>query len=161
MARRKPKAKATTATEAAPISEPVRVEANDAPSSPPASSANEPATDAAAPPPPVYAADPNPKISVSLSDYRGGPSAHLLRSHRFNQMQIRFDGQQPGDPAQAMLRDAGWRDRTESEGIWTKQIDREARWQSVQQMEREFKAVANAIREAKGLEPALEGLAPA
>ena len=40
-------------------------------------------------------------------------------------------------------------------------IDPNARWQSVQQMEREFKAVANAIRKDKGLEPVLEGLAMA
>ncbi len=42
--------------------------------------------------PPVYAADPHEKISVSLSDHRGGPSMHLLRSHRYRQMQVRFDG---------------------------------------------------------------------
>lgn len=161
MPRRKPKAKVTTATEEAPISVPIRVAANDVPSSSPSSPASEPAMDAAASPPPVYAADPHPKITVSLSDYRGGPSAHLLRSHRYNQMQIRFDGEQPGEQAQAMLRDAGWRDRTEEEGIWTKQIARAARWQSVRLMEQEFRAVPTAIREAKGLAPALEGLAPA
>jgi hypothetical protein len=60
-----------------------------------------------------------------------------------------------------MLAQAGWKDRTEAEGVWTRQIDREARWQSVRAMEQEFKAVANAIRWEKGLEPALEGMAVA
>lgn len=104
-----------------------------------------------------YPADPNTKISVSLSDTNGGPSMHLLRSHRFNQMQVRFDGQQPDEQHLAMLKEAGWRDRTQEEGVYTKQIDRDAKWQSVAQMEREFKAVANAIRESKGLGPVLDG----
>lgn len=106
-----------------------------------------------------YASDPHATITVSLSDYRGGPSMHLLRSQQFNQMQIRFDGEQPGEQSLAMLARAGWKDRTESEGVWTKQIDRNARWQSVQQMEREFRDIANAIRRDKGLEPALTGMA--
>lgn len=107
---------------------------------------------------PVYAADPHEKISVSLSDISGGPSMHLLRSHRFNQMQVRFDGGQPDEQHLAMLKEAGWRDRTQEEGVYTKQIDRDARWQSVAKMEQEFKAVANAIRESKGLGPVMDGL---
>jgi hypothetical protein len=107
---------------------------------------------------PAYAADPHSKISVSLSDVRGGPSMHLLRSHRFNQLQVRFDGQQPDEQHLALLKQAGWRDRTQEEGVWTKQIDRDAKWQSVAQIEQEFKAVANAIRKDKGLGPVLEGL---
>lgn len=107
---------------------------------------------------PAYAADPHEKISVSLSDVRGGPSMHLLRSHRFNQMQVRFDGEQPDERHLAMLKQAGWRDRTQEEGVYTKQIDRDARWQSVAKMEQEFKAVANEIRRDKGLGPVLEGL---
>ena len=110
---------------------------------------------------PVYAADPHPKLTISLSDERGGPKAQLLRSHKFNQMQVRFDGEQPGDETLAMLKQSGWRDRREEEGIFTKQIDRDARWQSVDQMEKEFKSIANRIRESKGLEPALAGPVPA
>jgi hypothetical protein len=110
---------------------------------------------------PAYAADPHAKISVSLSDHQGGPVMHLLRSHKYNQIQIRFDGEQPDEQHLARLKETGWKDRTESEGVWTKQVDRDMRWQSVQDMEREFKAVANAIRQDKGLEPALEGLAVA
>ena len=105
-----------------------------------------------------YAADPHEKISVSLSDVRGGPSMHLLRSHKFRQMQVRFNNGQPDEQYLEMLKQAGWKDRTQEEGVWTKQIDPNARWQSVAKMEEEFKAVANAIREDKGLGPVLEGL---
>ena len=100
---------------------------------------------------PAYAADPHEKISVSLSAVKGGPEMHLLRSHRFNQLQIRFDREQPDEQYLKMLRDAGWRDRTEEEGVYTKQIDPEARWQSVDRMEKEFKSMANAIRKDKKL----------
>jgi hypothetical protein len=71
-------------------------------------------------------------------------------------MQVRFDGEHPDEKFLKMLMDAGWKDRTESEGIFTKQIDPIARWQSVAKMEEEFKQVANAIREAKGLGAVLE-----
>jgi hypothetical protein len=133
-------------TEAAPETAP--------PAPPQAEQPRQPAGEAAKP---VHAADPEAKISVSLSDHRGGPAMHLLRSQKFHQMQIRFDGEQPGEKHLARLSQTGWKDRTESEGVWTKQIDRDMRWQSVQDMEREFKAVANAIRKDKGMEPALEG----
>lgn len=154
MPRRKATAKAQPdAAEAAPVLDTPTADGGEP-------AAGLPATDAAAKPP-AHAADPRPMLNVSLSDHQGGPSAQLLRSHRFNQMQVRFNGEQPSEPAQAMLRDAGWKDRTEAEGVYTKQIDRDARWQSVAQMEQEFKAVANAIREAKGLEPAMSGPTPA
>jgi hypothetical protein len=107
---------------------------------------------------PAYAADPHEKTSVSLNDVRGGPSMHLLKSHRFIQMQVRFDGEQPAERYLAMLKEASWRDRSQVEGVWTKQIDKTARWQSVAKMEQEFKAVANAIREGNGLGPVLEQL---
>ena len=128
---------------------------------PPAAKEAPSAAEAAPAPTPLYL-DPRPLLSVSLSDVKGGPAMHLLRSHRFNQMQIRFDGQQqPDEQYLAMLKRAGWRDRTEEEGVWTKQIDRNARWQSVDKMEREFKDVANAIRRNKGLDLAMQGLAVA
>ena len=105
---------------------------------------------------PTYAADPHEKMSVSLSDVRGGPAMHLLRSHKYKQMQVRFDREQPDEKYLKMLKDAGWRDRTQEEGVFTKQIDPNARWQSVDRMEQEFREVANAIRKAKGLGPVLE-----
>jgi hypothetical protein len=107
----------------------------------------------------VYAADPCPTTTVNLCDYSGGPAMHLMRSHRFKQMQVRFDHGQPDERYLLMLKRAGWTDRSESEGVWTKQIDPGARWQSVDQMEKEFKAIANAIRKERGLAPVLERLA--
>jgi hypothetical protein len=109
----------------------------------------------------VYAADPCPTMSVNLCNYSGGPAMHLLRSHRFKQMQIRFDNGQPDEKHLTMLRRSGWIDRTESEAVWTKQFDPNARWQSVDRMEQEFKSIANAIRKDKGLEPVLQGLSVA
>jgi hypothetical protein len=121
----------------------------------------EPQRTAGEPPPApehAHVTDPRRWMSASLSSYRGGPSMHLLRSLKYNQMQILFDGEQPDERHLSMLKQAGWRDRTEAEGVWTKQIDRNARWQSVVRMEKEFRAVANAIRQEKGLAPVLEGL---
>jgi hypothetical protein len=104
----------------------------------------------------AYAPDPNPLISVSLSDTKGGPSMQLLRSHKFKQMQVRFEGGQPDEQYLKMLTDNGWKDRTENEGVFTKQIDQDARWQSVQKMEQEFREVANKIRADRKLPPVLE-----
>ena len=162
MARTRKKAAKTTqaSADATPEVAPVTEPAGEAATGIAAEVPQAPAKDAAAREP-TYAADPHSKMSVSLSDHQGGPSMHLLRSHRFRQMQIRFDREQPDEKYLAMLRRAGWTDRSESEGVWTRQIDPNARWQSVQKMEREFRDVANAIRRDKGMEPALEGLAVA
>lgn len=98
------------------------------------------------------------KIVVSLSDIQGGPEMQLLRNFRYKQMQIRFERGQPDEKYLEKLKAAGWTDRTQEEGVFTKQIDKNARWQSVDKMEKEFKAVANEIRKDKGLGPVLEGL---
>ena len=133
--------------------------------SPAAARAGEGATATALPEPPaaqaaaeqrVYAADPNEKLTISLSNIRGGPVVHLLRSHQYKHMQIKFEHGQPDEQYLKMLTDKGWKDRTQSEGIFTKQIDPDARWQSVAKMEEEFKHVANEIRKARGLGPAIE-----
>lgn len=161
MARRKTTAKAKTETaETTPATEPVTDAVNEDAGTPIATEPQESVNEVVERPP-AKTADPQAKISVGLSGYQGGPSMHLLRSQKFNQMQIRFDREQPDEQFLAMLQRAGWKDRTEAEGVWTKQIDRAARWQSVQQMEREFREVANAIRQEKGLKPALEGMAMA
>jgi len=109
---------------------------------------------------PIVTPDPRGIASVSLGDTRGSPRVQLRRSHQYRQMQIRFD-EQPDEKYLTMLKEAGWRDRTEEEGVWTKQIDKDAVWQSVQAMEREFKDIANAIRKDKGLEPVLQELSVA
>ena len=84
---------------------------------------------------------------------------HLLRSHK---IQANADVVRPR-PTQRKVPDPAQRcwlaDRTKSEGVYTKQIDPEARWQSVAKMEQEFREIANAIRKNEGLGPVLEGLA--
>lgn len=127
-----------------------------APASETAAATQEPPAKHAPAEKPAYAPDPDPKINVSLSDIKGGPEMQLLRSHRYKQMQIKFNHGQPDEQYLKMLTDMGWRDRTESEGIFTKQIDQNARWQSVAKMEEEFKQVANAIRKDRGLGQVLE-----
>ncbi len=98
-------------------------------------------------------------MSASIGEGRGSPRMQLLRSHRFKQMQMRFDIQ-PDDHHLMKLKEAGWRDRTQDEGIWTKQVAT-GEWQPVADAERLFKEIANAIREEKGLEPVLLGVAMA
>ena len=76
---------------------------------------------------PIVTPDPRGVMSASLDD---DGRMQLLRSHRFKQVQIRFD-RQPDEKYLAMLAEAGWRDRTEEEGIWTKQIPKEESWKTV------------------------------
>ena len=83
----------------------------------------------------------------------------LLRSHKYKQMQMEFE-QKPDDKYLAMLKEAGWVDRVESEGIWTKQVG-QGQWQPVADAERLFKEIANGIRRDKGLEPVMQGLSAA
>ena len=64
---------------------------------------------------------------------------------------MRFD-QQPDEKYLAMLAEAGWRDRTQEEGIWTKQVPK-GEWKPVADAERIFREIANKIRQDKGLEP--------
>ena len=90
-------------------------------------------------------------LSVSLSEARSGPGMHLIRHHDDRQMQIVFDRVQPGEKYLALLDQAGWTDRTGSEGVWIKDVP-EGKWQAVTEAERLFKEIASAIRKDKGLE---------
>ncbi len=108
---------------------------------------------------PLRIPDPRSIMSASLDAGKGSPRMRLLRSHKFKQMQIAFD-QPPDEKYLAMLKEAGWTDRTKSEGIWTKQVA-SGQWQPVADAERLFKAIANSIRQDKGLEPVLSDLAMA
>ena len=108
---------------------------------------------------PTLTPDPRGVMSISLGDGKGSPRMRLLRSHKYKQMQITFE-RQPDEKYLAMLKEAGWTDRTESEGVWTKQVG-QGQWQPVADAERVFKDVANAIRTDKGLKPAMEGVAVA
>jgi hypothetical protein len=85
----------------------------------------------------------------------------LLRSHRYKQMQIPPDEDLPPQ-AREKLEAAGWTDRTQAEGIWTKQLPepgadgREpspSRRRVVFKAERLFEEIANDIRAHNGLPP--------
>jgi hypothetical protein len=108
---------------------------------------------------PILTPDPRPIMSISLGDSQGSPRVQLRRSHKYKQMQIQFD-RQPDEKYMVRLKEAGWTDRTESEGIWTKQIPN-GQWQPVADAERLFKEIGNGIRADKGLEPVMGGLAVA
>ncbi len=104
--------------------------------------------------------DPRELKSISLGPYRDSPRVRLLRSQRFNQMQIRPDEQLP-DTSREQLKAAGWTERPE-EGIFTKQLpprpkaegeEAKPAWPTVLEAERQFHELANAIRADKGLPP--------
>jgi hypothetical protein len=94
--------------------------------------------------------DPYELKTVTLGSSNADPKMRLLRSFRYRQMQIRFE-QDPDDKYKAILHNAGWRDRTEEEGIWTKQIPKDSGWQPAADAERLFKQIANEIRADKGM----------
>jgi hypothetical protein len=60
----------------------------------------------------------------NLGDSKQSPKMHLLRSGRFNQMQIRSEAPL-SEKHQDDLKTACWMDRTEQEGVWSKQLPRE------------------------------------
>jgi hypothetical protein len=72
---------------------------------------------------------------------------------------LHFD-EKPDDKYLALLKAEGWTDRTEREGIWTKQVEL-GQWEPVVNAERLFKEIANGIRQDRGLEPVMEGLSAA
>jgi hypothetical protein len=94
--------------------------------------------------------DPRALMIATLGPSNSSPKMHLLRSFKYRQMQISFE-QEPEDKYKLMLKEAGWRDRTEEEGIWTKQIPRDSGWQPAADAERLFKQIANEIRAERGL----------
>jgi hypothetical protein len=90
-------------------------------------------------------------MRASLGEGKDAPKLELLRSHRFNQMQLRAE-EPLSEKHQELLKDAGWRDRTEAEGIYTKQLPKEGeKWRQAADAERLFKQIANEVRADKGL----------
>jgi hypothetical protein len=102
--------------------------------------------------------------SVNLGPERDSPRLRLLRSYRFNQIQIRADEVLPAT-AREQLKEAGWTERPD-EGIWTKQLPRRPKngesedpkpaWPTVVEAEQLFQDLATAIRTDKGLVPAAQ-----
>jgi hypothetical protein len=74
-------------------------------------------------------------------------------------MQIHFD-ERPDEKYLTALKAEGWTDRTQREGIWTRQVE-PGQWEPVVKAERLFKEIANGIRQDKGLEPVMQGLSAA
>jgi hypothetical protein len=107
---------------------------------------------------------------VLISPGPDGARLRLLRSRRYNQMQISADGELP-DKVKEQLHAAGWRDRTEVEGIWTRQLPPRARpdaegqepakpaWPTVLEAERFFEKLANEMRADRGMPPVRLGTA--
>jgi hypothetical protein len=97
--------------------------------------------------------------SVNLGPDKDSPRLRLLRSSRFNQMQIGSDEELP-QAQRDKLNAAGWTERAE-EGIWTKQLPPRARegeepksaWPTVLEAERLFHDIANAIRADRKMPP--------
>jgi len=97
--------------------------------------------------------------TVRISPGPDGDKLRLLRSDRYNQMQISPDGELP-DWARERLQADGWRDRVEDEGIYTKQLPPRPKpgddgqepeparpaWPAVIEAERFFEQLANDIR---------------
>ena len=141
---------------------------------PPAQEAAPPSAAAAERPAPESARRPFPDVSeqktVLISPDPDGAKLRLRRSYRFNQVQISPDGELP-DWARKRLHDAGWRDRVEDEGIYTKQLpprpkpgeeDPElssARVRMDLDTKRFFKQLANDIRAERGMKPVHLGTA--
>ena len=65
-------------------------------------------------------------------------------------MQIHFD-REPEDKYKLMLKEAGWRDRTEEERYLDQADSKDSGWQPAADAERLFKQIANEIRADKGL----------
>lgn len=98
--------------------------------------------------------EPHELDSIELGPGQGAPRMRLLRSRRYQQLQIRFD-EKPADEVRERLHSEGWRWRGQETG-WTKQLDKEARWRSQADAERLFKEIANGIRAEQGMGPILE-----
>jgi hypothetical protein len=104
--------------------------------------------------------DPREWKSVKLGPDRDSPRLRLLRSDRFNQMQIRSDEELP-PPVREKLANAGWTERPQ-EGIWTRQLPSRRQvngeepappWPTVVEAERFLQDIANEVRTGKGLPP--------
>jgi hypothetical protein len=59
--------------------------------------------------------------SINLGPNRDSARLRLLRNYRFNQIRIRSD-EELLQAAREQLQAAGWKDRSEEEGIWTEQL---------------------------------------
>lgn len=104
-----------------------------------------------------WATPPDPRGSwrIRLSPDEDAPYMYLLRNNRYQQVDIAFD-EKPEEKHLQMLRDEGFRWRRD-EGVWAKQLDRDAKWRTQADAEELFREIANDIRQARGMEPITSG----
>jgi hypothetical protein len=105
--------------------------------------------------------DPREEKSLNLGSAKDSPRLRLLRSDRFNQMQIRSD-EPLSSASQEKLKADGWTERPD-EGSWTKQLpsrkpvegqERTRPWPAVLKAEQFFAELAADIRREHHLPPA-------
>ena len=155
-----PRKNAKTNAEQSVAAEPLPVSTLESPASPEAPSIGERSQNGQAAEAGRFSAIPDPRgsMTAALSADKGGPKIELLRSHRFNQMQLRSD-EPLSDQHKDQLAQAGWTDRTEKEGIFTKQLPKEGeKWRETADAEKLFKQIANKMRADKGLGDVLVGM---
>lgn len=126
----------TEAPPQVPEQQPVQAEQAPSPS---------PTTSPEAPPAPAKRQIPDP-FGIA-KDYLAG--IQLLESHRYRQMQIRFD-EKPSQAAIDAVKEAGFRWNGQ-EKVWVKPIQPATAMQTRIDSERLFKDVAEQIRQEKGV----------
>jgi len=99
-------------------------------------------------------ADPVGMQMIALSDENDGPKMRLMRSNKYQQIQIQFD-EKPSEEVRARLHAEGWKWRN-VEKIWTKQLDPEGRWRTHADAEKLFVEIGNVIRAEKGLSQVID-----
>jgi hypothetical protein len=95
--------------------------------------------------------DPHCIEQVSLTTERDGAMMRLFRNHKFRSMAIKFDEKPPAVITQ-QLRDNGWSWHGQDK-VWVKPLERGNEWRTVADAEKNFRAIANNLRGARGLEP--------
>lgn len=100
--------------------------------------------------PKVRLPDPFYFQTICLSADKNGPRMRLGRSNRYQQVIMQFDEKPNQDTTDALKHD-GWRWRSE-ERVWTKQLDKDARWRTQADAQRLFQLLGDKLRAEKGLE---------
>jgi hypothetical protein len=93
---------------------------------------------------------------ITLGADKDSPRMRLLRSEKYQQLQIQFD-EKPDAKYIARLHDEGWQWRN-AEKVWTKQLDKDARWRTQADAQALFIEIGNGIRADLGF-PAVQSLA--
>jgi hypothetical protein len=95
--------------------------------------------------------DPHCIEQISLTAEKNGPMIRLFRNQKFRSIAIKFDDKPPAEITQ-QLRDNGWSWHGQDK-VWVKPLERGNEWRTVTDAEKQFRAIANKLRGALGLEP--------